>query len=28
VNKKNFLKIITGDKAGMRSIGSGKVVQG
>ncbi|XP_015367844.1 PREDICTED: legumain-like [Diuraphis noxia] len=28
VNKKNFLKIITGDKAGMRSIGTGRVIQG
>ncbi|XP_022166863.1 legumain-like [Myzus persicae] len=28
VNKSNFLKIITGDQAGMRSIGTGKVVLG
>ncbi|KAF0761211.1 legumain-like [Aphis craccivora] len=28
VNKSNFLKIITGDKEGLQSIGSGKVVEG
>ncbi|KAL5236595.1 hypothetical protein ACI65C_004005 [Semiaphis heraclei] len=28
VNKKNFLKIITGDKTGMRSIGTGRVIKG
>ncbi|XP_026821008.1 legumain-like [Rhopalosiphum maidis] len=28
VNKSNFLKIITGDSEGMRSIGTGKVVKG